>query len=191
MTRRGKVIIVSAPSGAGKSSILGRALAADNGICYSVSATTRSPRDGEIDGQHYRFVDEPQFHRWIEEDRFAEWAKVHDNYYGTLMDDVSRLLESGKDVILEIDVQGARTIRQKWDGTISIFVAPPSIEELRRRLVRRGDMSEDVLAQRLRNAETEMAAKDEYDYVIQNDDLDAALAAFNAVLREVRGHNEE
>jgi guanylate kinase len=189
--RRGTVFIVSAPSGAGKSSILARALARDRGLCYSVSATTRPPRNGEIDGTHYRFVDETAFRRWIDEDRFAEWAKVHDNYYGTLNDDVTALLDSGKDVILEIDVQGARTIRGNWQhenrgGVKSIFIAPPSLEELERRLKKRGDLTGAALAARLKNAEVELAAQNEYDHVILNEDLDDAVAEFELVVQQTR-----
>ncbi len=186
MPRKGTVFIVSAPSGAGKSSILSHVLAKDPELCYSVSATTRAARDSEKDGHHYKFVDEATFERWIAEDRFAEWARVHGAYYGTLQEDVEKLLQSGRDVILEIDVQGARTIREKWDGVVSIFIAPPTITTLEDRLRRRGDMTEATMATRLGNARAELAAKDEFDYVIENDALEKAIAEFEDVLKRVR-----
>ena len=188
MASTGTIFVVSAPSGAGKSTILSRVLAKDRVLGYSVSATTRQPRNGEIDGTHYRFVDEATFTAWREEGLFTEWAQVHGNYYGTLESDLHVLLEAGRDVVLEIDVEGARQMRRDGRPFVSIFLAPPSLEELERRLHARGDLTDEAMALRLENAKAELAARNEYDHCVVNDKIDEAVAEFEEIVKLTREH---
>ena len=185
-TRNGILIVVSAPSGGGKGTILKRAMDADPRLRHAVSATTRAPRVGEIDGHHYHFVDRDTFERWIAQDRFAEWANVHGELYGTLHEELDRLRKSGNDVVLELDVQGMRSMRKMRPDAVTVFIEPPSLELLHARLRRRGDVGDADLALRLRNAEAEIAAKNEYDYRILNDDLDRAVAEFATLVNRSR-----
>ena len=184
--RRGILVVVSAPSGGGKGSILERVMRADPALRHAVSATTRAPRPGEVDGRHYYFVDRQTFENWIQQGRFAEWANVHSELYGTLHDELDRLAEAGSDVVLELDVQGMRSMRKLRPEAATVFIEPPSLEELRDRLKKRGDLGEKDLALRLRNAEAELAAKNEYDCRILNDDLDRAVADFTAFVQRSR-----
>ena len=185
-SRSGILIVVSAPSGGGKGSILDRAMRADAALRHAVSATTRAPRPGEINGRHYHFVDRPTFERWIEQGRFAEWANVHGELYGTLHEELDRLAAAGCDVVLELDVQGMRSIRKLRPEAATIFIEPPSLDILKDRLQKRGDLGEKDLALRLRNAQAELAAKNEYDCRILNDDLDRAVADFAAFVLRAR-----
>lgn len=184
--RSGLVIVVSAPSGGGKGTILNRVFGEDNRLRHTVSATTRRPRKGEVDGRHYHFVDEETFRRWIDEGRFVEWAEVHGSLYGTLHSELVRLTQEGADVVLELDVQGMRSLRRVRDDVVTIFIEPPSLEVLEERLRARGGLSEQALWTRLDNAKDEIAAKNEYDHVVINDDLDQAVADFRAILRTER-----
>lgn len=184
--RNGLLIVVSAPSGGGKGTILRRVLDADPGLRHSVSATTRAPREGEIEGEHYYFVDRPTFERWIAEGRFAEWANVHGEFYGTLNEELERIRASGRDVVLELDVQGMRSVRALRPEAATVFIEPPSLRVLEERLRKRGDLSEETLRLRLRNAEAELAAKNEYDCRILNDNLDSAVAQFEAFVERAR-----
>lgn len=176
--------MVSAPSGGGKGTILAAAFKRDDRLRYAVSATTRAARPGEVDGRQYTFLSADEFKRWIADDRFAEWAEVHGEYYGTPASELDAILKSGCDPVLELDVQGMRTITQHLDDVISIFIVPPSLEILEQRLRDRGDLTEAQLALRLKNAEEEMAASKEYDYVILNDDLNEAIDAFVAIVAD-------
>ena len=182
----GKVFVVSAPSGGGKGTILAKVFEQDDGLRAAISATTRESRKGEVDGEHYNFVSEDEFRRWIEEDRFAEWATVHGEYYGTLKSELSEILGSGHDAVLELDVQGMQSISGGRDDVVSIFIVPPSMEVLENRLRERGDMDEAQLGLRLGNAVEEIAASEEYDYTVLNDDLDKAVAEFLAILKTAR-----
>ena len=186
MAAKGRIFVVSAPSGAGKGSILSRAFDADEKLAHSISVTTRAPRNGEQNGVHYHFVDRNTFTHWIDENKFAEWADVHGNRYGTLRDELDRHTDSGKDVILELDVQGMRSVRTFIPDMIAIFIMPPDLEELERRIVERGDMSDTDLAVRLSNAETEIAAKNEYDHVVVNDILDTAVEEMLDIFKQHR-----
>ncbi|MCK2184963.1 guanylate kinase [Halomonas getboli] len=171
---QGTLFIVSAPSGAGKTSLVRELIESLDGIQVSVSHTTRPRREGEVDGVNYHFVDPAEFERMIAEGDFFEHAKVFDNYYGTSRRAVEELLAAGQDVILEIDWQGARQVREQLPQTVSIFILPPSREELERRLSGRGTDEHAVVASRMREAVSEMSHYDEYDYVVINDDFTTA-----------------
>lgn len=182
----GSVFIVSAPSGAGKRTVLRQVMENDPNLEYSVSATTRPPRAGEIEGQDYYFLPRSEFIRRIENGEFAEWAEVHGNLYGTLQSELDRRLASGKDVILELDVQGMRNLTAVRDDAVTVFIMAPSMEALEERLRTRGANSDDDLALRLRNALAEIDAKDSFDHVIVNDNLEDAVAALEGVIRARR-----
>ncbi|WP_456070590.1 guanylate kinase, partial [Haemophilus paraphrohaemolyticus] len=180
--------ILSAPSGAGKSSLI-NALLADlprNEVRLSISHTTRNPRPAEEDGVHYYFTTHAEFEALIEKDHFLEWAEVFGNYYGTSLPMIEKSLEQGVDVFLDIDWQGARQIRQKVPNVKTIFILPPSREELKNRLVGRGQDSEETIAKRMAEAESEMSHYNEFDYVIVNDDFQQALAELKAILTAER-----
>lgn len=170
------LFIISAPSGAGKST-LGAALRRRYPqLAYSISYTTRSPRAGEQNGVHYHFVDKDTFETGIEESRWAEWARVHENYYGTSADVLATHLAEGTSVLLDLDVQGADQIVARFPSAVTIFIMPPSIEVLRRRLETRATDSPEVIATRMHNAAAEMAARHRYRHIIVNDDLTQASA---------------
>lgn len=183
--RAGLLIVVSAPSGGGKGTILKRVSEADTRLRHTVSATTRPPRPGEQDGKHYYFISRPTFDRWVDEGKFAEWADVHGQRYGTLRAELERVRGTG-DAVLELDVQGMRSIRTQNPEAVTIFLLPPSLEALEERLRNRGDLNAEALALRLRNAEAEIGAKNEYTYQILNDTLDTAVAEFHEILRKER-----
>ncbi|SHE74647.1 guanylate kinase [Modicisalibacter ilicicola DSM 19980] len=170
----GTLYIVSAPSGAGKTSLVRALLAQLDGIQVSVSHTTRMMRPGEVDGLNYHFVDVATFERMVERGDFFEYAQVFDNYYGTSRPAVQALLAAGQDVILEIDWQGARQVREQMPDAVSVFVLPPSREALHERLSRRGTDDAATIDRRMRDAISEMSHFDEYEHVIVNDDFDAA-----------------
>ena len=172
--RRGRLIVVSGPSGAGKSSLIREALAAVPELAYSVSATTRPARPGEVDGEHYVFLTREEFERWIGEGRFLEWAQYSNNLYGTLEDKVEELLETGRSVILEIELQGARQVRQKRPDAAMVFVRAPSLEETRRRLSGRATETAEAMETRLATAVGEVAARDEFDYEVVNGEWERA-----------------
>ena len=184
--KQGDVFVVSSPSGAGKSVILTRVREADPGILFSVSATTRPPRKGETDGREYYFLTREEFMKRVEAGEFLEWAEVHGNLYGTLKSEMDRLAASGQDAVLEIDVQGAASLRHLGADIVSVFIMPPSVEELERRLTKRGTDAPEVIALRVQNARKEMERYSEYDFVVINDDLDTAVADFQAIIRARR-----
>lgn len=174
MTRRGLLIILSSPSGAGKSTLARRLRAWDPQVVFSVSATTRPARTGETDGVDYHFVDEPTFKRMVREGEMLEHAHVFGNFYGSPVGPVAEAIEQGKDVLFDIDWQGAQQIQKSTlaSNVLSIFLLPPSIKELRRRLDARGQDSEEVIAKRMNRSWDEISHWDGYDYVLMNDDLD-------------------
>ena len=177
------VLVLSAPSGAGKSSLARALVDADPSVGISVSHTTRAARPGEADGVHYHFVGEREFEAMVRAGAFVEHARVFDRYYGTSWDAVRSLLSSGHHVVLDIDWQGARQVREAFADTVSVFLLPPSIDALRSRLVGRGqDSAEDVDA-RMRDARSELRHYDEFDHVVVNDDFDRALDALRGILR--------
>jgi guanylate kinase len=180
------LFVVSAPSGAGKHSVIERALEQDAELEFSISATTRPLRDGEVNGKDYFFLDRSEFLRRRDAGAFAEWAEVHGNLYGTLCEELNRHVATGKDVILQIDVQGMRSLKKAGLALVTVFVTPPSLEELERRLKGRATDSLAAREVRLHNARTEMASRFEYDYVVINDRLDDAVADFLAIVRAQR-----
>ena len=186
---KGNLYILSAPSGAGKSSLISALLQQDEHkrMMVSVSHTTRQPRQGEVEGVHYYFVSVEEFERLIDEGIFLEYAKVFGgNYYGTSLPAIEANLAQGIDVFLDIDWQGAQQIRQKVPSVKSIFILPPSLPELERRLVGRGQDSKEVIAERMSKAISEISHYDEYDYVIVNDNFEQALADFQSILQAER-----
>lgn len=183
---KGSLFIVSAPSGAGKSTLLSRLTENDARISYSISHTTRQPRAGELDEHHYYFVDEPEFRDLVARDIFHEWAEVHGNFYGTSQQPVEEQLARGLDVLLEIDVAGAASVREKMPMAISIFIMPPSCDILHDRLQSRGKDSEEVIQRRMKNAMDEMVRYHEYDYVLVNDDLDTCYEQLVSIIRSGR-----
>ncbi len=184
--RRGIVFVLSAPSGAGKRTVLKGVFDKDLRLGYSVSATTRPPRSGEVEGVDYYFLDREAFERRVATGDFVEWAEVHGNLYGTLQDELERLTASGEDTVLELDVQGMRNLKARGLDMVSVFVMAPSPEELERRLTKRGTDKPDVIELRLANANAEIAARREYDYVIVNEHLDEAVQDLAAIVRAER-----
>ncbi len=182
----GTLYIVSAPSGAGKTSLLKVLLEDADGIGVSVSHTTRAMRPGEQDGVHYHFVDESVFKQMVAQGDFLEYAQVFDHYYGTSQVAVMAQLASGQDVILEIDWQGARQIRERFVDAVDIFILPPSKAALRERLTGRGQDDEAVIARRMQDAEAEMSHYNEFDYLVVNDDFDTAVADLQAIVSSQR-----
>ncbi|WP_243038920.1 guanylate kinase [Dyella sedimenti] len=186
----GTLFVVAAPSGAGKSTLVNALLEREPAISLSISHTTRPPRPGEQYGRHYYFVERHEFEREIAEGVFLEHAEVHGNLYGTSRTTVDMLLGQGRDVLLEIDWQGARQIRKAKPDCVSVFILPPSRPELERRLRGRGSDSAEVIARRLHNSRDEIAHAHEFDYIIVNDDFDVALGDLQAIVRAVRQRSE-
>jgi guanylate kinase len=179
----GRLFVVSAPSGAGKTTLCTAARKKLPDLVYSVSSTTRAPREGEREGRDYFFISEGQFRAGIDSGQWAEWARVHDNYYGTSARFIDHHLKAGRDVLLDIDVQGAAQILQRYPEAVTIFIMPPSMAVLRRRITARGLDSAAVIDKRMHNAEEELARKGMYRYIVVNDDLDSAIARFLSILR--------
>lgn len=177
--QKGKLIVISAPSGSGKSTII-KQLINDEALRlgFSISATSRKPREGEEHGVHYYFIDENEFVRLIEEDKFIEWEEVYaGTRYGTLVSEVQRVTEAGRNLVLDIDVKGGMNVKRRYgNDALSIFVMPPSVEELEKRLRGRATDSDEVIRKRLDKAEYEMGFAPEYDVVVINDDLEKAVA---------------
>lgn len=191
--RRPLLLVVSAPSGAGKTTLCDRLLADEPSVVYSVSCTTRAPRGNEVDGQDYHFLSPAEFDRRVKAGEFLEHAVVHGHQYGTLRQAVVDTLAAGKDVLMDIDVQGAASIRTAADkdaalrqSLVRIFVAPPSLAALRERLQKRREDAPEVIERRLRNATEEMARWREYDYLVVNDDLERAYADLRAIVMAER-----
>lgn len=182
----GNLIIVSAPSGAGKTTLVNEVLQRVSNVQDSISYTSRRPREGEQDGVHYHFVSRAEFEAMIARGELLEWAEVHGNLYGTGRQTVEEMRLSGSDVILTIDVQGAENTRRIFPDAISIFVLPPSSQKLMERLEKRGANTEDDLETRLRNARYELTQYYKFDYLIINDDLESAIAELSAVILAAR-----
>ena len=182
----GNLFIITAPSGAGKTSLVRELLACDATVQKSVSYTTREPRPGEVNGEDYHFVDETQFLHMLSEGAFLESAEVHGARYGTSQEQVETVLREDKDVVLEIDWQGAAQVRSLYPQAVSIFVLPPSLESLRQRLTTRGQDSDGVIARRWAAAREEMSHVGEFDYVTINDEFDVALKDICAIVRTQR-----
>ena len=178
-----RLYVVSAPSGGGKTSLVNALLEADEQVRLSVSHTTRAPRPGEKDGVHYHFVSEDEFLAVVENDAFLEHAEVFGHRYGTGKEAVERQLSAGFDVLLDIDWQGARQIRASYPACRTVFIVPPSIRELRRRLTGRGQDSEETIEKRMREARSEISHWDEFDFVIVNDRFDETLADLRSIIR--------
>ena len=182
----GNLFIVAAPSGAGKTTLVRMLLERDGGIRLSISYTTRAPRPDEADGREYHFIDVPAFHAMRENGDFLESAEVHGNFYGTSRPWILEQMAAGQDVLLEIDWQGAQQVRGLFHGSIGIFVLPPSVEELERRLRGRGQDSDEIIARRVAAALSEMRHVNEFDYVIINNKLPEAIEDLQTVVRAVR-----
>ncbi|MFT3951965.1 MAG: guanylate kinase [Oscillospiraceae bacterium] len=180
--KTGRLYVVSAPSGCGKGTILARVFAQRDNLFYSVSATTRAPREGEQDGVHYHFLTTEEFTELIADGGVLEYASYCGNYYGTPKKQVLEKLQAGSDVILEIETQGALQIKKAMPEAVLIFILPPSVSELRRRLNKRRTETDEVIEKRVAEAAREISAASEYDYVMVNADLDRAIEDFKAIL---------
>jgi guanylate kinase len=187
---RGRLIVVSGPSGAGKSTLIKASLESVAELAYSVSATTRKPRPGEKDGEDYIFLSREEFERWIGEDRFLEWAEYSGNLYGTPEQKVEEYLDDGRSVILEIELQGARQVKKKRPDAVMVFVRAPSLQETRRRLTGRATETEEAMESRLATAVGEVAALEEFDHEVVNDERERARGDMIVKMESiVRGGN--
>ncbi len=182
MSEKGKLLVISGPSGAGKSTVVFKAIEGREDICFSTSVTTRSPRPGEVDGREYFFVSFERFREMVENDELLEHAEYVANRYGTPRAYVEQRMAEGMNVLLDIEVQGARQVHEKMPEAVMIFVAPPSLKELERRLRGRGTDTERAIEARLIRAQQEFAEADFYDYLIINDDADKAARELNAII---------
>ena len=180
--RRGKTFIICGPSGVGKGTVVARLLASDPKLYFSVSATTRPPRPGEVDGKHYHFLSREQFQRWIDEDAFLEHAEFVGNLYGTPKLYVDKAMDQGRDVILDIEIQGAEQVHRRRPEAIRIYVAPPSWAELERRLIGRGTEDMEKVRRRLERGKEEFAVARDFDYFVINDTVDRAVEELRAIL---------
>ncbi len=180
---RGHLYVISGPSGVGKGTLVSKLLGSRDDVVLSISATTRSPRPGEVDGVNYLFMTKEAFQKLVEDDGFIEWAEYAGNFYGTPLSFIEKQLEDGKNVILEIEVQGAFQVKDKLPDTTLIFIEPPSMEELERRIIGRGTESPDVIEKRMNAAKLEMDRKMEYDIAIVNDEIDSALQKLSECIR--------
>ena len=178
--------MISAPSGAGKTTLCKELVAAVPGLRHSISCTTRKPRPGEVHGREYFFVDDAGFDGMIERNEFAEWAQVYGHRYGTPRQALTELMDKGEDVLLEIDAQGAMQIKKRFEDGVYIYIMPPSLEALRSRLVQRGSDSPDEIQRRLQKARQEILSYREYSYIVRNDDMRQALEELEAIVRAER-----
>jgi guanylate kinase len=179
---RGLLIVISGPSGAGKGTICKRFMEKNKDVTLSVSATTRSPRIGELEGVNYFFMSKEEFKEKIETNDFLEYAEVYDNYYGTPKSNVEELLESGKDVILEIDIQGALKVKENTREGVFVFILPPSMEELKQRIINRGSETQESLMKRFKSAYKEINFISKYNYAVVNDKVEIAVEKLEAII---------
>ena len=184
--RKGRLFIISAPSGAGKTTLCHAVLAKLSQIVPSISYTTRAPREGEATGKDYHFVSPQKFKAMIEEHAFAEWAIVHGYYYGTSKSLIEKSMQEGKDVLLSIDIQGADQLQKLYSDAVSVFINPPSLEELKNRLIERKSDSETTIQKRLEVAKKEIAAAPSYQFQVVNDDFEQALQELNSIIESQR-----
>lgn len=182
MKREGLILILSAPSGAGKTSLCRELFKSFPDMKESVSYTTRAPRAGEVEGEAYHFVGREEFERMVDEDAFAEWALVHGNMYGTALRTLEEARKNGIDLVLDIDCQGARKLKEQFDGGVYVFIMPPSMEELRRRLENRSSDAQDVIERRIIRAADEIREARWYDYIIINDNFEVACRELSAIV---------
>ncbi len=183
MAEKGKLIVISGPSGAGKSTVVNRAIQGRNDMCFSTSVTTRAPRPGEVDGKDYFFIDQERFQQMVDQGQLLEHASYVAHSYGTPKAFVEERMTAGFNVILDIEVQGARQVKEKMPEAVLIFILPPSMEELRRRLENRGTDSSEAIEARLCRAREELKEAPLYDYIVVNDKIDEAAAEFAAILK--------
>jgi guanylate kinase len=188
MQKKGSLVIISGPSGTGKSTLIEVLLKKRPTLRYSISYTTRPPRGNEKNGVDYFFVSRPAFEKRRDAGEFAEWAEVHGHLYGTLTANIDKAVACGEDVVLDIDVVGAGKLLGKFPRAVSIFVAPPSMEVLKKRLIKRDTDSPDAVNRRLKNAEMEMAHADRYDHVVVNGDLAKAISSIETILDDLPAH---
>ena len=182
MTRKGMLLVIAGPSGAGKGTLYGRLLAADDSMTFSVSYATRAPRPGEVEGKDYHFVSEETFQQMVDQDGFLEYAAVHGHHYGTPRQPVIDALETGRSVMLDIDPQGALQVMEKMPDCVSVFILPPSFAELRRRLEGRGTETQEEIERRLRNARGEVALMGRYQYLVINDRVEEAYRTLQGIV---------
>lgn len=185
-TRKGMLLVISGPSGTGKGTIIEQLMKADDNLVFSVSATTRAPRPGEVDGVHYHFMTVERYRELVAQNAFVEHAEVHGNLYGTLKSEVNERLARGEDVVLDIDVQGALNVIGSGIECVSIFILPPSLKVLRERLTGRGTETPEQVERRLHNAIEEITHKDKYQYKVINDDLDTAIRTVQTIIEAQR-----
>ncbi len=183
MAKRGLLLVISGPSGTGKGTVLNLLRQLNTGVRYSISATTRQPREGEVDGQNYFFKTVEEFEQMIKEEELVEWVQYCGNYYGTPKKCIEETLDRGFDVILEIEVEGALNIKNKYPESVLIFILPPTFEELRRRIESRGTEEPGIISQRLEKAKKEFQFINSYDYAIVNNSLQDAVEDINSILR--------
>ena len=191
-TSHGVALFVSGPSGAGKTTVCDKLLRKNKNLHFSISCTTRKPRKNETDGEDYYFISVEDFKKRVENDEFLEYAEVHDFYYGTLKSEVTDMIEAGKDVLVDIDVQGMRQVRKSLEinetlreCSTFIFIAPPSFTECEKRLRSRGTENEEVISRRMLNARKELKAWAEYEYLVINDDVDSAVKRLESIIESV------
>lgn len=185
-TRKGMLLVISGPSGVGKGTIISRLMAGDRSLVFSVSATTRAPREGEVDGVHYHFMSVEKYNQLVADGAFVEYAQVHGNFYGTLKSEVNQRIARGETVLLDIDVQGALNVFDQGIECTSIFIAPPSLEELRQRLIDRGTEPMDVIEFRVGNAAWELSQKHRYQHLVINDNLEDAIEEVRNIINTQR-----
>ncbi len=181
--KEGFLLVISGPAGTGKGTVCNALLEKDKDIMFSVSSTTRLPREGEVDGVNYNFITKEIFEKMVEADKFLEHAYVHTNYYGTSEESVMKGVADGKVVLLEIDVQGALQVKEKHPEVVTIFLLPPSMEELERRIVDRNTETEEEINKRMENAYKEISLVSKYDYYVVNDDLDIAINEIESIVK--------
>ena len=186
MTHSGRLTVITGPSGVGKGSLVKKLLERNKEFWLSISATTRKPREGEIDGEHYFFLERDHFEELVKENGFLEWAEFAGNLYGTPRSEVLSQLEQGKQVLLEIELEGARQVRQSFPEAFQLFIAPPSLEELERRIRGRETEEEKSINMRLSRAHDELKAKGEFDELVVNDDFDEALLILEKLVRNYK-----